>query len=68
MKCPMCRQAVSVLLPLYTRQEQEQNNNDHKTTFDNIKIYNIRFSGAPRPVNIKIFNILLKIYIYIYII
>lgn len=49
MKCPMCRQEVSVLLPLYTLHEQEQNNQEHRATFDSIKMYNKRFSGAPRP-------------------
>lgn len=50
MKCPMCRQEISVLLPLYTIREQTQHNTDeNRETFDKIKMYNIRFSGAPRP-------------------
>lgn len=52
MKCPMCRQEISVLLPLYSIREQtEHNTNEHRATFDKIKMYNIRFSGAPRPVS-----------------
>jgi len=49
MKCPMCRQEVSCLLPLYSVVEQEQLNQEHRTTFENIGSYNRRFSGAPRP-------------------
>lgn len=49
MKCPMCRQLVSCLLPLYSIEEQQRNVTDNKTTFDTIRMYNNRFSGAPRP-------------------
>lgn len=49
MKCPMCRQAVSCLLPLYSLAEQEQCSQEHRTTFDSIGSYNRRFSGASRP-------------------
>lgn len=49
MKCPMCRQEVSVLLPLYSRDEQERYSQEYRSTFDSIKMYNIRFSGEPRP-------------------
>ena len=51
MKCPMCRQLVSCLLPLYSIEEQQRNVTDNKTTFDTIRMYNNRFSGAPRPVS-----------------
>ena len=52
MKCPMCRQLITCLLPLYTRNEQQQFANEHKETFDYISVYNRRFSGAPRPVSL----------------
>lgn len=49
MKCPMCRQDVSVLLPLYSVTQQEQYSQEQKTTFESISSYNRRFSGASRP-------------------
>lgn len=49
----MCRQEISVLLPLYSIREQAEDNSDeHRAIFDKIKMYNIRFSGAPRPVSV----------------
>ena len=48
----MCRQLITCLLPLYTRNEQQQFANEHKETFDYISVYNRRFSGAPRPVSL----------------
>ena len=55
-KCPMCRQDVSCLLPLYSRREADQHRNDEtmKRVFTSIQSYNRRFSGAPRNVILSI--------------
>lgn len=47
----MCRQDVSCLLPLYSRREAAQHQNDEfSRVFALIQSYNRRFSGAPRDV------------------
>ena len=54
MKCPMCRQDVSCLLPLYSRAETTQQQNDDLTrVFAAVQSYNRRFSGAPRNVSLS---------------
>ena len=55
MKCPMCRQQVTCLLPLYTRAEERERSNEFGETFGHINNYNRRFSGAPRNVNYYFF-------------
>jgi RING finger protein 170 len=50
MTCPMCRQGVSCLLPLYTRSEEERNIPEFNETFRLLKQYNKRFSGEPRSL------------------
>jgi hypothetical protein len=49
----MCRQLVSCLLPLFSRNEEQRRLNSENNTseiINNIGSYNRRFSGAPRPV------------------
>lgn len=54
MKCPMCRQDVSCLLPLYSRAETTQEQNDDlNRVFAAVQTYNRRFSGAPRNVSLS---------------
>lgn len=48
MKCPMCRQSVTCLLPLYSRAEQQASSSEYRELFTQINNYNRRFSGAPR--------------------
>jgi len=49
-KCPMCRQFISCLLPLYnSRDEIRQNVPNLQEIKACISNYNRRFSGAPRP-------------------
>lgn len=58
MKCPMCRQDVSCLLPLYSRREaarHESESDDLARVFQSIKSYNRRFSGAPRNVKTPVY-------------
>lgn len=51
----MCRQFVTCFLPLYSRHDELRynlaNTDEIKTSIGN---YNRRFSGAPRPVIIKL--------------
>lgn len=54
MKCPMCRQSVTCLLPLYSRSEQEAMESEYREIFNQISNYNRRFSGAPRSVRVTI--------------
>ena len=51
MKCPMCRQLVTCLLPLFNQAEERQRTNEFNELFTQINNYNRRFSGAPRNVN-----------------
>jgi RING finger protein 170 len=48
MKCPMCRQSVTCLLPVYTRAERQAAAAEYREIFTKISNYNKRFSGAPR--------------------
>ncbi|XP_065674509.1 E3 ubiquitin-protein ligase RNF170 [Hydra vulgaris] len=48
MKCPICRQQINVLLPMFTNDEAVSN---EFTIYNNkIHIYNRRFSGQPRSI------------------
>ena len=51
MKCPMCRQQVTCLLPLYDQAEEQRRSTESNELFVQINNYNRRFSGAPRNVN-----------------
>jgi len=51
MKCPMCRSQVTCLLPLYSRDQQQQHSSEFGEIFNKINNYNRRFSGAPRSVS-----------------
>lgn len=52
-KCPMCRQFITCLLPLYnSRDEIRQNVPNLQEIKACISNYNRRFSGAPRPVSL----------------
>ena len=54
MKCPMCRQLVTCLLPLYNQAEEQQRSAEFNEMFAKINNYNRRFSGAPRNVSLKL--------------
>ncbi|XP_030852177.1 E3 ubiquitin-protein ligase RNF170-like [Strongylocentrotus purpuratus] len=45
--CPVCRQMVTIILPVF--QEDEQNSGDGGRIMAEIRDYNRRFSGEPRP-------------------
>lgn len=50
----MCRQPVNYMLRLYSREEQQQNQDQYGEVFTQIGNYNRRFGGQPRPVsNVK---------------
>ncbi len=46
----MCRQDVSCLLPLYNQNEEQLRSNEFNETFNQINIYNRKFSGGSRNV------------------
>ncbi|UJR26399.1 hypothetical protein I4U23_007731 [Adineta vaga] len=49
MNCPVCRQAVTVLLTCFTADEEAAvDNGDRHTVTNDVKDFNRRFSGAPR--------------------
>ncbi|CAF1117154.1 unnamed protein product [Adineta steineri] len=49
MKCPVCRQSVTVLLTCFTTDEETSpDNGDRQTVINDVRDFNRRFSGAPR--------------------
>lgn len=57
LKCPVCRQQVTVLLTRFTAEEQRQANaNDRQVIVNSVKDFNRRFSGAPRTVRYSLFQ------------
>jgi len=49
LKCPVCRQSVTVLLQCFTAEEQaSRNSDDRQMVVSGVKDFNRRFSGAPR--------------------
>ncbi|UJR22668.1 hypothetical protein I4U23_025707 [Adineta vaga] len=49
LKCPVCRQSVTVLLTCFTTEEQATaNSGDRQLVVADVKDFNRRFSGAPR--------------------
>ena len=51
----MCRQQVTYLLRLYTREEQDRNQTEYGEIFTQIGNYNRRFGGEPRDVILNFF-------------
>ncbi|XP_041358003.1 E3 ubiquitin-protein ligase RNF170-like [Gigantopelta aegis] len=49
-RCPVCRQQVTLLLRNFTAEENLENSNEKQTVVDQINSYNRRFSGQPRPI------------------
>lgn len=50
-KCPMCRQFITLFVPLFSRGEEHRHNLENASEIMNsIKNYNKRFSGEPRPL------------------
>lgn len=47
----MCRQPVNYMLRLYSREDQQQHQNQYGEVFNQIGNYNRRFGGQPRHVN-----------------
>ncbi|XP_054764588.2 E3 ubiquitin-protein ligase RNF170-like [Lytechinus pictus] len=45
--CPVCRQMVTIILPVF--QQDEQNSGEGRRILAEIRDYNRRFSGEPRP-------------------
>lgn len=64
MHCPVCRQQVTIIFPCFnqtatTNTADENTNNGEQTTptdtqtmLQEINLYNRRYSGEPRPVNL----------------
>lgn len=50
-KCPLCRQIVNCLLPLFTRDEQRSD--DHNLTLQQVNNYNRRFADDTQNVSFK---------------
>ncbi|XP_052774109.1 E3 ubiquitin-protein ligase RNF170-like [Mya arenaria] len=48
-RCPVCRQTVTLLLVNFTQEEHNSNSADKRQIVDSIYQYNRRFSGQPRP-------------------
>jgi RING finger protein 170 len=46
--CPICRQSVNIILPLFPLETQELTA-DYRSLMLNLNSYNKKFSGAPRP-------------------
>lgn len=57
MNCPMCRNPVICLLPLYSIVAQRRISSENNELFDLINTYNRRFSGLPRPLLDQLFEI-----------
>ena len=55
MNCPVCRQLVRVLLTNFTHEEEVDDNVE--SHLRNIRSYNSRFSGEPRPIMDYVYDI-----------
>nr|XP_022313727.1 E3 ubiquitin-protein ligase RNF170-like [Crassostrea virginica] len=49
-RCPVCRQQVTLLLVHFTEEEQSQTSAEKTVILNKIADYNRRFSGEPRPL------------------
>ncbi|GAB1601562.1 E3 ubiquitin-protein ligase RNF170-like [Argonauta hians] len=49
-KCPVCRQNVTLLLQYFTEEETSSSSADRANILNQIHEYNRRFSGAPRSI------------------
>ncbi|XP_071511312.1 E3 ubiquitin-protein ligase RNF170-like [Diadema antillarum] len=53
--CPVCRQRVTMILPIF--QEGEENSDEGRRVSAEIRDYNRRFSGEPRPIMDYIYDL-----------